>query len=139
MSVPVVHFQDVVKTYGTASALDGLDLEVPPGRFFGLLGPNGAGKSTTMRLITGQSRATGGTVEVLGHGMPAASRRVRSLLGVVSAGGQTFDIELTVRQKPWRFVFARFFSAPLPPAGVRRGGLDRALGGGFAPFSTEPG
>lgn len=121
MSVPVVHFQDVVKTYGTANALDGLDLEVPPGRFFGLLGPNGAGKSTTMRLITGQSRATGGTVEVLGHAMPAASRRVRSLLGVVPQE-DNLDIELTVRQN--LEVFARFSALPPAECGAA---VDRAL------------
>ncbi|WP_405690178.1 ABC transporter ATP-binding protein [Streptomyces sp. NBC_00057] len=86
-----------------------MDLEVPAGMFFGLLGPNGAGKSTTMRLITGQSRATSGTVEVLGHSMPAESRRVRSLLGVVPQQDD-LDTELTVRQN--LEVFARFSALP---------------------------
>ncbi|WP_234442860.1 ATP-binding cassette domain-containing protein [Streptomyces sp. FxanaA7] len=79
MSVPAVRFRDIVKTYGSTTAVDGLNLDIPSGTCFGLLGPNGAGKSTTMRLITGQSRATSGTVEVLGHRMPEDSRRVRSL------------------------------------------------------------
>ncbi|GLX54135.1 hypothetical protein Shyhy01_70840 [Streptomyces hygroscopicus subsp. hygroscopicus] len=87
----------------------------------GLLGPNGAGKSTTMRLITGQSRATRGTVEVLGHAMPAGSRRVRSLLGVVPQE-DNLDIELTVRQN--LEVFVRFSSLS---AGEYDGAVDRAL------------
>ncbi|WP_460105532.1 ABC transporter ATP-binding protein [Streptomyces sp. YKOK-J1] len=109
MSIPVVRFRDVVKTYGSTNAVNGLDLDVPQGKFFGLLGPNGAGKSTTMRLITGQSRATSGTVEVLGHSMPKDSRRVRSLLGVVPQESN-LDIELTVRQN--LDVFVRFSSLP---------------------------
>nr|WP_285563038.1 ABC transporter ATP-binding protein [Streptomyces hygroscopicus] len=121
VSVPTVLFRDVVKTYGSANAVDGLSIDIPPGRFMGLLGPNGAGKSTTMRLITGQSRATRGTVEVLGHAMPAGSRRVRSLLGVVPQE-DNLDIELTVRQN--LEVFVRFSSLS---AGEYDGAVDRAL------------
>ncbi|MEW2620485.1 ABC transporter ATP-binding protein [Streptomyces sp. NPDC048106] len=121
VSVPTVLFRDVVKTYGSANAVDGLSLDISPGRFMGLLGPNGAGKSTTMRLITGQSRATRGTVEVLGHAMPSGSRRVRSLLGVVPQE-DNLDIELTVRQN--LEVFVRFSS--LPASGYD-GAVDRAL------------
>ena len=41
------------KIYGSKAAVDGLDLEVPRGSFFGFLGPNGAGKTTTIRMLTG--------------------------------------------------------------------------------------
>lgn len=109
MSIPVVRFRDVVKSYGSTIAVNGLDLDVPQGKFFGLLGPNGAGKSTTMRLITGQSRANSGTVEVLGHSMPQKSRVVRSLLGVVPQESN-LDTELTARQN--LEVFARFSTLP---------------------------
>ncbi|UQW99659.1 ABC transporter ATP-binding protein [Streptomyces sp. RerS4] len=121
MTIPVVRFRNVVKTYGSTNAVNGLDLDVPQGKFIGLLGPNGAGKSTTMRLITGQSRSTSGTVEVLGYEMPKDSRRVRSLLGVVPQESD-LDIELTVRQN--LEVFARFSTMP---AGRYAEAVDRAL------------
>jgi len=54
------------KRYGRSVALDGIDLEVPPGVVFGYLGPNGAGKTTTIRLLTGLLRASAGRAEVLG-------------------------------------------------------------------------
>jgi ABC-2 type transport system ATP-binding protein len=67
--------------YGTTVALDGVDLEVAPGRCVALLGPNGAGKTTLVGLATGLLPPQQGTVEVLG-GDPrrAATRRH---LGVV--------------------------------------------------------
>ena len=66
------------KTYGDKHAVNGLDLTVEPGAFFGLLGPNGAGKTTTIGCISGLVRPTGGTVQVFGHDCwanPAAARR----------------------------------------------------------------
>jgi len=59
-------------------ALDGIDLSVPEGSFFGLLGPNGAGKTTLIRSITGLTRPTGGSIRIFGvdaHGADAASAR----------------------------------------------------------------
>src|ERR1041384_2382088 len=47
-------------------ALDGLDLAVPPGEFFGLLGPNGAGKTTTIGVLTTRVRPTSGSASVAG-------------------------------------------------------------------------
>ena len=49
---PAITIRGAVKRFGTLTAVDGLDLEVPAGICFGLLGPNGAGKSTTMRMLT---------------------------------------------------------------------------------------
>ena len=48
-------------------ALDGIDLEVEPGKIFGLLGPNGAGKSTTVGVLTTRVRPTSGTAWIAGH------------------------------------------------------------------------
>ncbi|MGD9573294.1 MAG: ABC transporter ATP-binding protein [Thermoleophilia bacterium] len=57
----------VVKVFGGGvTALDGLDLEVPAGAFFGLLGPNGAGKTTLIRSIVGLTRPDGGHIHVFG-------------------------------------------------------------------------
>jgi lipooligosaccharide transport system ATP-binding protein len=99
----------VVKRYGAITAVDGLDLEVPPGVCFGLLGPNGAGKSTTMRMLTAQSLADHGSIEVLGHSLPRESKQARMAMGVVPQL-DNLDVELTCRQI--LSVFARLYRVP---------------------------
>lgn len=61
-----IELHGLVKTFGTARALDGLDLTVEEGEVHGFLGPNGAGKSTTMRVLLGLLRADEGTARLLG-------------------------------------------------------------------------
>jgi len=74
---PAIAIRGAVKRYGEITAVDGLDLEVPPGVCFGLLGPNGAGKSTTMRMLTAQTLADAGEISVLGYRLPAEAEEVR--------------------------------------------------------------
>jgi lipooligosaccharide transport system ATP-binding protein len=69
-----IRLRGVVKRYGSITAVNGLDLDVPVGTCVGLLGPNGAGKSTTMRLLTAQSIADEGELEVLGFRLPESRR-----------------------------------------------------------------
>ena len=64
-------------------ALDGLDLDVPPGEFFGLLGPNGAGKTTTIGILTTRVRPTGGSAAVAGIDVGANPVGVKQRIGVV--------------------------------------------------------
>ncbi len=64
-------------------ALDGIDLEVPRGSFFGLLGPNGAGKSTLINILAGLVVKSGGTARILGIDIDAHPRRARLAIGVV--------------------------------------------------------
>ena len=54
------------KTFGDLAAVDGIDLRVPSGSFYGFLGPNGAGKSTTIKCLTGLLRPTSGSIRILG-------------------------------------------------------------------------
>lgn len=54
------------KTYGRKQALQGLDLELAPGRIVGLLGPNGSGKTTLLKLINGLLTPTSGTIRIGG-------------------------------------------------------------------------
>ena len=54
------------KSYGTLTAVDGIDLDVQSGHIFGFLGPNGAGKSTTIKILTTLIPPTSGTIDVLG-------------------------------------------------------------------------
>lgn len=85
MLTSAIRTEGLVKDYGSVRALDGLDLEVPPGEVFGFLGPNGAGKSTTIRILLDLIRPTAGTIEVLGvapkDGGPALRDRIGYLPG----------------------------------------------------------
>jgi ABC-2 type transport system ATP-binding protein len=70
-------------------ALDGLDLEIPPGGVFGLLGPNGAGKSTTLKLLLGLLLPTSGRAEVLGR--PPGDLDARRQLGFLPENPTFYD------------------------------------------------
>lgn len=61
-------FQGVVKTFGPARALDGLDFRVPTGSVCGFVGPNGAGKTTAFSVVSGFLPPDDGTVDILGTG-----------------------------------------------------------------------
>jgi lipooligosaccharide transport system ATP-binding protein len=92
-----IRLRRVVKRYGPITAVNGLDLDVPMGTCVGLLGPNGAGKSTTMRLLTAQSIADAGELEVLGFRLPQESKMARAQCGVVPQL-DNLDVTLTVEQ-----------------------------------------
>jgi lipooligosaccharide transport system ATP-binding protein len=92
-----IRLRGVVKRYGPITAVNGLDLDVPVGKCVGLLGPNGAGKSTTMRVLTAQSIADEGEVEVMGNVLPARSKIARAQMGVVPQL-DNLDTTLTVEQ-----------------------------------------
>jgi ABC-2 type transport system ATP-binding protein len=76
------------KTYGrgpgAVRALDGMDLDVPPGTVFALIGPNGAGKSTTVKILTTLARPDAGSAVVAGADVLAAPDAVRRSIGLVS-------------------------------------------------------
>jgi ABC-type multidrug transport system ATPase subunit len=73
--------RDLVKVYpGPVTALQGVNLDVPPG-MFGLLGPNGAGKSTLMKILAGLLEATSGQVTLDGEDVLAKPERIRQRLG----------------------------------------------------------
>ncbi len=118
---PALSLRGVTKRYGDVVAVDGLDLEVSAGTCLGLLGPNGAGKSTTMRMITGQTRADAGEIEVLGYQVPRQSKQARALMGVVPQL-DNLDEELTARQN--LEVFAQLYRVP---KAERAGAVARAL------------
>ena len=61
---------DLVKRFGTVTAVDGMSFDLAPGQIYGLLGPNGSGKTTLIRLLTGMTKPTAGHAEVLGVRMP---------------------------------------------------------------------
>jgi lipooligosaccharide transport system ATP-binding protein len=117
-----IRLRGLVKRFGSVTAVDGLDLDVPYGTCVGLLGPNGAGKSTTMKALTAQVIVNEGELEVLGHRLPEDSKQARAEMGVVPQL-DNLDVSLTVEQN--LLVFAHLYRVP---AGERKTAVERALG-----------
>jgi ABC-2 type transport system ATP-binding protein len=88
---PAILVRDLRKSYAGKPAVDGVDLEVPRGSFFGFLGPNGAGKSTTIRMLTGLVPPDSGTIEILGHRLPEGELAIKSRIGLVPDESLLFD------------------------------------------------
>jgi lipooligosaccharide transport system ATP-binding protein len=116
-----IRLRGVVKRYGSITAVDGLDLDVPEGTCVGLLGPNGAGKSTTMRMLTAQAIADEGELEVLGFRLPGESKAARAECGVAPQL-DNLDVTLTVEQN--LLVFAHLYRIG---RGERREAIEAAL------------
>lgn len=92
-----IEVKDLVKRYGSLTAVNGVSFSVKQGETFGLLGPNGAGKTTTLEMIEGLRKPDGGQVSVAGIDVVAAPRRARAVMGVQLQEAGLFD-KLTVRE-----------------------------------------
>ncbi len=88
---PAILVRDLRKSYGAKAAVDGVDLEVPRGSFFGFLGPNGAGKSTTIRMLTGLIPPDSGSIEILGCRLPEDALEIKRRIGLVPDESLLFD------------------------------------------------
>jgi daunorubicin resistance ABC transporter ATP-binding subunit len=124
-----IRTQDLRKTYkssrGDVEAVRGIDLDIPPGEFFGLLGPNGAGKSTTIGMLTTLVRPTGGRAWVAGHDVTREPVEVKRRIGVVTQNN-TLDLQLTVAENlQFR---SRFFGLSARTAAKRAEALIDAFG-----------
>ena len=85
-----IEIRDLRKSYGDVQALDGVDLTVPEGSFFGLLRPNGAGKTTFINVLVGLVRKTGGEARVFGHDVESEYRAARDSIGLAP---QEFNVD----------------------------------------------
>jgi ABC-2 type transport system ATP-binding protein len=81
-SEPAISVTGLVRSFGEVKALDGVDLEAPPGSVLGLLGPNGAGKTTAVRVLTTLLRPDAGTVLVTGLDVVRDAVALRSRIGL---------------------------------------------------------
>jgi ABC-2 type transport system ATP-binding protein len=79
----MIAIYDLVKKYGTFTAVDGVTLEVARGEIHGFLGPNGAGKTTTIRMIAGLLKPTSGRILVNGHNLESEPERAKASLGFI--------------------------------------------------------
>jgi ABC-2 type transport system ATP-binding protein len=106
----------LTRNFGSFRAVDGLNLNVACGRFYGFLGPNGAGKSTTIKMLTGLLAPSSGTIRILGEDTsePARALAVKRRIGVVPEHLGLFE-NLTGRE--YLTFIGRMYL--LPPALVR--------------------
>jgi ABC-2 type transport system ATP-binding protein len=79
-----VEVRDLVRKFGTFTAVDHVTFEVRPGEIFGLLGPNGAGKTTTFRMLCGLLPATSGTLRIAGVDLRHSRASARQRIGYVA-------------------------------------------------------
>ena len=79
----VLQVADVVRRFGSFTAVDGVSFQIARGETFGLLGPNGAGKTTTISMVAGLVPPSAGTVTVAGHRMAADTTEPKRHIGLV--------------------------------------------------------
>jgi len=104
-----IDVQQIVKQFGTFTAVSGVSFAVEAGEIFGLLGPNGAGKSTLIRILTTLLLPTSGVGRVNGFDVVKQSNEVRKVIGVIPQA-MTSDLELSVEEN--LLIFAKLYGVP---------------------------
>src|SRR6478736_418285 len=104
---PVIHVQQLQKSYDKVEAVKGIDFHVAEGEVFGLLGPNGAGKTTTVEILEGLRPRTGGDVSVLGFDPAVNTKQIKDRIGVCLQATNLPE-KITVREA--LHVFSSFYS-----------------------------
>ena len=104
-----VSTHDIRKCFGELCAVDGINIAVEKGEFFGFLGPNGAGKSTLIRMLTTVLKPTSGTAIVGGCDITKEPEMVRRSIGVVPQN-MSSDLDLTGREN--MDIYGKFYEVP---------------------------
>ena len=107
--MPAIDVRQIVKRYGSFTAVDGVSFSVETGEVFGLLGPNGAGKSTLIRMMTTLLLPTAGGATVNGFDIVEDADEVRKSIGVIPQA-MTSDLELSVEEN--LLIFAKLYGVP---------------------------
>ena len=90
MGTPAIDIKGLTKSYGELKALNGVNISIKKGEFFGLLGPNGAGKTTTINILTGLVFKESGSAKVFGKDTIKDFRYTRSKIGIAA---QEFSVD----------------------------------------------
>ena len=93
----IIKIRSLSKNYGDFKALFEVSLDIEKGTIFGLLGPNGAGKSTLIKVLSCQSRPSGGNAYIDGLDVVIDKKKVLSIIGVVPQENSFYD-DLTVNE-----------------------------------------
>ena len=129
---PAIAARGLRRTYNVKPtpvvALDGVDLEVAPGEFFGLLGPNGAGKTTLIKILTTLLLPSEGTARIFGFDVVDDVKRIRRIMNMVAGGEQSGYGILTVREQLW--MFSQFYGLTRAEGWTRVDELIEAVGMG---------
>ena len=88
---PAVQVENLVKRFGSFTAVDGVTFAVERGEVFGILGPNGAGKTTTLEIIESLQKPTEGRVSVLGLDVQSNAAKVKARIGVQLQASAYYD------------------------------------------------
>ncbi|WP_082566037.1 ABC transporter ATP-binding protein [Arthrobacter sp. Soil782] len=88
---PALVLRGLAKRFGEKVAVNGIDLDVPAGSFYGLVGPNGAGKTTTLSMATGLLRPDYGQAWVHGVDVWESPLDAKRLMGILPDGVRLFD------------------------------------------------
>src|SRR5260370_4030475 len=104
-----IEVQQIVKKFGTFTAVNGISFAAEEGEILGLLGPNGAGKSTLIRMLVTLLPPTAGTALVNGFDIVKQSDGVRHSIGVIPQA-MTSDLELSVEEN--LVIFAKLYGVP---------------------------
>ena len=79
----MIAVENLVKRFGSFTAVDGVSIDVAPGQIHGFLGPNGAGKTTSIRMIAGLLKPDAGRILVNGHDLAVAPEAAKAALGFI--------------------------------------------------------
>ena len=104
-----IEVREIVKSFGSFTAVKGVTFAVEEGEIFGLLGPNGAGKSTLIRMLTTLLLPTAGTARVNGFDVVTQADAVRRSIGVIPQA-MTSDLELSVEEN--LSIFGKLYGVP---------------------------
>ncbi|MCW5626281.1 MAG: ABC transporter ATP-binding protein [Burkholderiales bacterium] len=119
MSPPALSFRHIVKRYGSAVALAGVELQIASGEFFGLAGMNGAGKTTLIKCLLDATRADEGDIEIFGS--PSRETVARRHLAFLP---ERFNAPFYATGRDFLRLMARLYGTPFDE-GVAAGMLDQ--------------
>ncbi|ADN37525.1 daunorubicin resistance ABC transporter ATPase subunit [Methanolacinia petrolearia DSM 11571] len=92
-----VETEDLRKSFGPVTAVDGVSLSIPEGGIFGFLGPNGAGKTTTIRMMTGVLIPDSGSARIFGNDVHSDPLAAKLKMGVIPENGTVYS-DLTAEE-----------------------------------------
>ena len=106
---PIINVENIVRKFGSTTAIDGITFSVEEGEVFGVLGPNGSGKTTLVRLLNGVLAPTSGTAFLFGKDVTIDGAYVRARTGVLTETPSLYE-RLSARKN--LSFFGRFYGIP---------------------------